>query len=141
MARRSLLALTAAALTVAALTTAPAGTTPAHADDLPDSLDWRTSGAVQPVRDEGLCPDSQGCATAAALESASEITTGQHHNYVHAPEDGPDHVSPGPQHPPLHPGVPPARGRAQAPSGRHRTRAELLNGYRHNPAGSAGMLA
>nr|WP_033824661.1 C1 family peptidase [Kitasatospora sp. MBT63] len=50
---------------------------------------------MQPVRDEGLCPDSEGYATAAVVESAVEIATGQHHNYVYAPEDEPDHLTPG----------------------------------------------
>jgi C1A family cysteine protease len=42
---------------------------------LPDSFDWRdTAGAVQPIRDQGKCGNSQAFAAAAVMETADFLT-------------------------------------------------------------------
>lgn len=62
----------AAALAVVVLATAPltfAQTPPAH-------VDWRSTGAVTPVRDAGQCGADYAFAATAALEGAHKIATG-----------------------------------------------------------------
>lgn len=58
-------------------------------------LDWVAKGAVTPVHDQGLCPDSEGYATAGALEGPQQIKTGVLHDYVYAPEYEPQSPFPG----------------------------------------------
>lgn len=41
----------------------------------PDSLDWRTSGAVSPVKDQGICGSCWSFATAQTIESALFLKT------------------------------------------------------------------
>ena len=43
----------------------------------PSHVDWRTKGAVTPVKNEGHCGSSYALATVAAVEGAHKIMTGQ----------------------------------------------------------------
>ncbi|KAL6134139.1 hypothetical protein ACLB2K_066372 [Fragaria x ananassa] len=44
---------------------------------LPSSLDWRTKGAVMPVKDQGECGSCWAFATVGALEGAIQLATGK----------------------------------------------------------------
>ncbi|KAJ4967897.1 hypothetical protein NE237_014598 [Protea cynaroides] len=45
--------------------------------EIPTSVDWRTSGAITPVKDQGHCGSCWAFATAAAVESIHYIATGE----------------------------------------------------------------
>ncbi|KAJ0986762.1 hypothetical protein J5N97_005118 [Dioscorea zingiberensis] len=45
-------------------------------DDLPESIDWRTKGAVGPVKDQGSCGSCWAFSTVAAVEGINKIVTG-----------------------------------------------------------------
>jgi C1A family cysteine protease len=49
----------------------------ASAQTIPLEIDWRTRGAVTPVRNEGQCGSSYAFAAVAAVEGAHRIMTGQ----------------------------------------------------------------
>jgi KDEL-tailed cysteine endopeptidase len=49
----------------------------ASAQTLPSEVDWRTKGAVTPVKDEGQCGSNYAFAAVAAVEGAHKIMTGQ----------------------------------------------------------------
>lgn len=45
--------------------------------DLPSSVDWRTKGAVTPVKNQGGCGGCWAFAAAASLESLNQIKNGK----------------------------------------------------------------
>ncbi|XP_042044395.1 oryzain alpha chain-like [Salvia splendens] len=45
-------------------------------DSLPESVDWRTKGAVAPVKDQGSCGSCWAFSTIAAVEGINQIKTG-----------------------------------------------------------------
>ncbi|CAO2177850.1 unnamed protein product [Urochloa humidicola] len=45
--------------------------------DVPESVDWRTKGAVTPVKDQGDCGDCWAFAAVAAIEGLNKIKTGK----------------------------------------------------------------
>ncbi|ONM59348.1 Fruit bromelain [Zea mays] len=45
--------------------------------DVPESVDWRTKGAVTPVKDQGACGSCWSFVTVAAIEGLHKIRTGQ----------------------------------------------------------------
>ncbi|MED6219099.1 hypothetical protein PIB30_032688 [Stylosanthes scabra] len=49
----------------------------ANVDSVPPSMDWRTKGAVTPVKDQGLCGSCWAFSAVAAVEGIHAITTGE----------------------------------------------------------------
>lgn len=45
--------------------------------ELPESVDWRASGAVNPVKDQGSCGSCWAFSTIAAVEGINQIVTGE----------------------------------------------------------------
>ena len=50
---------------------------PDHSDSLPISIDWRTKGAVTPVKDQGDCGSCWAFAATGALEAMNYIASGE----------------------------------------------------------------
>ena len=48
----------------------------AYKYNLPESVDWRTKGVVNPIKDQGACGSCAAFATTSALESHVAIATG-----------------------------------------------------------------
>ncbi|OAY33730.1 cysteine proteinase COT44 [Manihot esculenta] len=46
-------------------------------DELPDSVDWRKEGAVNPIKDQGSCGSCWAFSTIAAVEGINKIVTGE----------------------------------------------------------------
>lgn len=46
-------------------------------DELPESVDWRSAGAVAPVKDQGSCGSCWAFSTIAAVEGINQIVTGE----------------------------------------------------------------
>ncbi|KAL7224125.1 hypothetical protein ACSBR1_025561 [Camellia fascicularis] len=46
-------------------------------EDLPESVDWRTKGAVAPIKDQGDCGSCWAFSTVAAVEGLNKIKTGE----------------------------------------------------------------
>ncbi|KAK9284916.1 hypothetical protein L1049_024097 [Liquidambar formosana] len=46
-------------------------------DKLPESVDWRAAGAVNPVKDQGSCGSCWAFSTVAAVEGINQIVTGE----------------------------------------------------------------
>ncbi|PSR87959.1 Cysteine proteinase [Actinidia chinensis var. chinensis] len=46
-------------------------------DMLPESVDWRESGAVAPIKDQGSCGSCWAFSTVAAVEGVNQIATGE----------------------------------------------------------------
>ncbi|KAA8547147.1 hypothetical protein F0562_003587 [Nyssa sinensis] len=46
-------------------------------DNLPESVDWRQSGAVAPIKDQGTCGSCWAFSTVAAVEGINQISTGE----------------------------------------------------------------
>nr|CAB3483993.1 unnamed protein product [Digitaria exilis] len=46
-------------------------------DDLPDSIDWRTKGAVTPIKDQGECGCCWAFSTVASMEGIVKLSTGK----------------------------------------------------------------
>ncbi|GFY86580.1 cysteine proteinase1 [Actinidia rufa] len=46
-------------------------------DRLPESVDWRESGAVAPIKDQGRCGSCWAFSTVAAVEGINQIVTGE----------------------------------------------------------------
>ncbi|CAI0384772.1 unnamed protein product [Linum tenue] len=48
-----------------------------NASSLPDTMDWRTSGAVNPIKDQGQCGGCWAFSAVAAVEGITKISTGK----------------------------------------------------------------
>ncbi|WP_428953327.1 C1 family peptidase [Streptomyces sp. cg35] len=63
---------------------------PSHAADAPDSLDWRSKGAVTPVKDMQHCPDHGEASRTDALEGAWAIQGNPLTTFQPRPVEDPD---------------------------------------------------